>query len=41
MCLCTGMLFDPKKPRKDHSRLAPYRMALRNWLKKVFSLKTN
>ena len=40
MCLCTGMLYDPKRPRAEHSRLAPYRMALRNWLKKVFSLKT-
>ena len=39
MCLCTGMLYDPKQPRREHSRLAPYRMAFRNWLKKVFSLK--
>jgi hypothetical protein len=41
MCLCTGMLFDPAAPKAEHSRIAPYRMALRNKLKTLFSLKRN
>ena len=39
MCLCTGMLYDPKAPDPNHSRFVPYLMAFRNWLKKIFSLK--
>ena len=40
MCLCTGMLYDPaKEPPAKQSRLAPYRMFLRNKVKKLFHLK--
>lgn len=36
MCLCTGMLFDPKKPIAKQSKLAPYVMIIRNKLQKLF-----
>ena len=39
MCLCTGMLYDPKTPLEESSRLAPYIMALKNRLRKIFNLK--
>ena len=39
MCLCTGMLYDPAKEQPRQSRLAPYRMYLKNAFKKVFHLK--
>lgn len=39
MCLCTGMLFDPKTPLHEPSRLAPYWMALKTKIKNLFHLK--
>ncbi|MFI3269770.1 MAG: GNAT family N-acetyltransferase [Rikenellaceae bacterium] len=43
MCLCTGMLFDPKrKPKKrskDDASLEPYMMLLKNKINKIFRLK--
>lgn len=39
MCLCTGMLFDPKTPLQEPSPLAPYRMALKTKIKNLFHLK--
>ncbi len=43
MCLCTGMLFDPKrKPKKkskDEESLEPYMMLLKNKINKIFRLK--
>jgi GNAT superfamily N-acetyltransferase len=39
MCLCTGMLYDPKQPAQKQSRFAPYIMMLKNKAKKIFNLK--
>ncbi len=39
MCLCTGMLFDPKTPLQEPSRMAPYRMALKTKIKNLLHLK--
>ncbi|MFI3301610.1 MAG: GNAT family N-acetyltransferase [Rikenellaceae bacterium] len=40
MCLCTGMLYDPKSAKnKQHTRLAPYTMLLKNKIQKIFNLK--
>jgi hypothetical protein len=39
MCLCTGMLYDPKQPALAQSRMTPYVMILKNKFKKVFNLK--
>ena len=39
MCLCTGMLFDPKAPKADQSELTPYVMVVKNKIKELFSLK--
>ncbi len=40
MCLCTGMLYDPKSSKgKQHTRLAPYTMLLKNKIQKIFNLK--
>lgn len=39
MCLCTGMLYDPKTPLVKHSRWAPYRMMVANKIRKIFHLK--
>ncbi len=39
MCLCTGMLYDPKTPLEKQSWWSPYGMAIRNAFKKVFHLK--
>ena len=39
MCLCTGMLYDPKTPLPGNSNLQPYWMVLKNKIKKVFHLK--
>lgn len=39
MCLCTGMLYDPKVPVEKQSRLSPYFMMLRNRMRKLFHLK--
>ncbi|MFR9620711.1 MAG: GNAT family N-acetyltransferase [Rikenellaceae bacterium] len=38
MCLCTGMLYDPKMVRKSHF-LAPYIMLLKSKLQTIFNLK--
>ncbi len=43
MCLCTGMLFDPKRPKRkqdrEESSLDPYMMLLKNKIQKIFKLK--
>lgn len=39
MCLCTGMLFDPKQEVKKQGIMAPYVMFMRNKLAKLFNLK--
>lgn len=39
MCLCTGMLYDPKTPLPGSSSIQPYWMALKNRLTKIFHLK--
>lgn len=39
MCLCTGMLYDPKTPLQKQSWWSPYGMAIRNAIKKIFHLK--
>ena len=39
MCLCTGMLFDPKQPLAPEDRSNPYILLLKNTLKKIFHLK--
>ncbi len=40
MCLCTGMLYDPAKHKKErHSWWKPYKMYIKNALKKMFHLK--
>ncbi len=39
MCLCTGMLFDPKQPMPSNTAATPYMMMLRNKLSKLFRIK--
>lgn len=39
MCLCTGMLFDPKQPLPSNTTATPYLMMLRNKLSKIFRIK--
>lgn len=39
MCLCTGMLYDPKTPLPGSSNLQPYWMVVKNKIKKIFHLK--
>lgn len=39
MCLCTGMLYDPKTPLTNRSRFEPYTMAIKNKIRKIFHLK--
>lgn len=39
MCLCTGMLYDPKTPLQKQSWWSPYVMAIKNSIKKIFHLK--
>ncbi len=39
MCLCTGMLYDPKQPLKQQSFLSPYLMMAKNYFRKIFHLK--
>lgn len=39
MCLCTGMLYDPKTPLPGSSSLQPYWMVVKNKIKKIFHLK--
>ena len=39
MCLCTGMLYDPKTPLEKQSWWSPYGMAIKNAFKKIFHLK--
>lgn len=39
MCLCTGMLYDPKTPLVKQSWWSPYAMAIKNTFKKIFHLK--
>lgn len=39
MCLCTGMLYNPKTPLPGNSNFQPYWMVLKNKIKKLFHLK--
>lgn len=39
MCLCTGMLFDPKQPLPSNTAATPYLMLMRNKLSKLFRIK--
>lgn len=39
MCLCTGMLFDPKQEVKKQGIMAPYMMFWKNKIAKLFNLK--
>ncbi|MBR2326793.1 MAG: GNAT family N-acetyltransferase [Alistipes sp.] len=39
MCLCTGMLYDPKTPLEKQSWWRPYAMVVKHWFKKIFHLK--
>lgn len=39
MCLCTGMLFDPKQPLAEKDRPNPYIMKMKNSINKVLHLK--
>lgn len=39
MCLCTGMLFDPKQPLPANTAATPYLMMFRNKLSKLFKIK--
>ena len=39
MCLCTGMLYDPKTPLDKQSWWQPYTMVIKGWFKNLFHLK--
>lgn len=39
MCLCTGMLYDPKQPLTEKDRTNPYLMKVRNIVNRVLHLK--
>lgn len=39
MCLCTGMLFDPKQPLPADQRANPYMIKVRNRIKRILHLK--
>ena len=39
MCLCTGMLFDPKQPAVDNTAATPYMMKLGNVVRSILHLK--
>ncbi len=39
MCLCTGMLYDPKQPLTEKDRPNPYIMKVKNSINKVLHLK--
>lgn len=39
MCLCTGMLFDPKQPLPTNNAATPYLIMFRNKLSKLFRIK--
>lgn len=39
MCLCTGMLYDPKVPQEKASAATPYMILLRNKMGKLLHLK--
>ncbi|MBR4850304.1 MAG: GNAT family N-acetyltransferase [Alistipes sp.] len=39
MCLCTGMLYDPKTPLNKQSWWQPYTMVVKGWFKNIFHLK--
>ncbi|MDE5812441.1 MAG: GNAT family N-acetyltransferase [Muribaculaceae bacterium] len=39
MCLCTGMLYDPKQPLPHNTASTPYIMMMKNKLKKLLHLK--
>lgn len=39
MCLCTGMLYDPKNPVENSTRATPYIILLKNKIAKLLHLK--
>lgn len=39
MCLCTGMLYDPKQPLPENNRPNPYVLKMKNSINKVLHLK--
>lgn len=39
MCLCTGMLYDPKQPLTGSQQTNPYIIKLKNTINKVLHLK--
>lgn len=39
MCLCTGMLYDPRQPMPKQGRMTPYGILLKNKIAKIFNLK--
>ena len=39
MCLCTGMLFDPKQPLPANTAATPYLMLVKNKISKLFRIK--
>ena len=39
MCLCTGMLFDPKQPLNPKDRPNPYMMKVKNSINKLLHLR--
>lgn len=39
MCLCTGMLYDPKQPLPADKRANPYMMKFKNTIKRILNLK--
>ena len=41
MCLCTGMLYDPKQPLPESARPNPYLMKVKNIFNKVLHLGVN
>ncbi|MCH5233592.1 MAG: GNAT family N-acetyltransferase, partial [Muribaculaceae bacterium] len=38
MCLCTGMLYDPKQPLTDKDKANPYMVKFKNTLNKILKL---
>ena len=39
MCLCTGMLYDPKQPLPEDERANPYVMKMKNRVRRLLHLK--
>lgn len=41
MCLCTGMLYDPKQPLLEKDRPNPYLVKVRNRINRLLHLRRN